>query len=250
MPWVDKQRGDGKLTWEPVVLPQNLLDQLVHCLKVPEERKERAASILDNLFNLAHDWHQFDEDDEKRQEAQKQLARLAKKTAAYLKELDELGDLARVWLGLEMYRRDFGYFVRAKPCERRLQINDLALMADGVVQARARYKEVCSAVDTIHGASAADFWEDYRPRGAGRPPKLPGGPYETSFEYWVGSLCSEAAKEGWSLTVSPGNGTGTLLDFLNIAREHLPNGFVPQTLDEKGLQRLRQVYIGQGPQRI
>src|SRR5262245_22805676 len=130
MPWVDKKGGDGMLTWESVELPENLIKQLLahDCLRVMDHRKSAAALTLRSLFAGAEHLQRFDMAEPKRQEARAQLANLAQKAADFSAELNALGDVARVWLGMHDYRRDD---VRLDAAERRFRMNDLLEIEDG-----------------------------------------------------------------------------------------------------------------------
>jgi hypothetical protein len=141
-------------------------------------------------------------------------------------------------------------------CDRFLvMINDLSQAMHGTSSDSAdRFLELISVVDRVRAASTFDFWADFRPTPAGgATSKSPFGPKGTGFDQWVVHLFRDAEFEGWHLTVSPGNrgnGTGTLVEFVDIARPHLPPGFVPRRPSLKRLQRLRSDYarVGQKPQ--
>jgi hypothetical protein len=220
MPRVEEGLVEWVPPWEPIELPQALLDSLVECLLAPADRakadrRQQAIGRLTLLFNVAIPWKQFDDAEARRKKARKELGLLAKTALKLQSQMRTLSEHAKVQLSLGDYRRN-----------------------------RELHAAVDRIVDRVQAASAFDFWE-----GA-RKTKDPFGPRGSAFEQWIHMVWWTQFEDGWTLTVSASNdsrnnqdkedkGTGTVIRFLELAEPYLPAGFVPKPYSLDRIRRIR-----------
>lgn len=222
---------------EALKLSADDISHLADALRVPADQRAEFSEIIKSTLYYALYEHAHDLRDPRtgQNENAKQLAKLAraktdeKVRAAY----DILGPGARSRLAVMSWRAERFGPRNPDPSQHALQIGDIHEME--MPYAHQHLERLSHDTDALREAARDCI------RETGAPSKsrnIPGNPLRAALDYLVTEIARQGRARGWVITLSKDNRTGTLLDFLNIARPLLPSKLIPENLSLRRLDAI------------
>jgi hypothetical protein len=245
--WFDATNGAGALAGEMIkaladlatvcTLPPGVVEHLLRIVETPPERWEESKFGLSIALGFAAGFNRYHKPEEARcrDEAEHELATFAKLIEPALHQWESFGSTARYWAeraAADLDWSDDGAVVAGH------NLRGASVDSRGNGE-RPRHATIAAA---LRVAASVARRHRPQPRRAGRPSKgLDSGHILPAVEVLAVQVFAYETTFGWTVTISPENRSGTLLEFLETVRPHVPPGVVPPEIDLRRLQQLRQM---------
>jgi hypothetical protein len=211
-------------------VPAEAIQQLTAIAKIPAENMEAFARALPGLFLLAREDYTWKVENPKEKHAaiQSQLDRVKNAAAKLLDELRSLDSAAfeALWLyaALHLTCGD-----TSDDHARRLRLADLTITG-GHRMGAEWFTNCMGQLDTLQAAAGTQEWPKKGRGTHSRSLRIPSNPHVTACDIFIYRVVRLAGECGGVLTLDKNIPSGSLVDFLILARLHLPAGAIPEAL--------------------